>query len=977
MGFISSIIHILPAQHDSFVSNLFLFYLRCLEAVKDGDFLFSSLFLPSIARKRRWPKNNSKTVTQTIPVRRQNFYSICFLFCYNDQSKFDGRDVVLGGYNVDEKSYRLSAIVIDFSCLLFFLAGSSLAKEGGYIDIGSRRELFVDHYLIDKLEGARLKLHHPRDEGSVLKFDAPWEGPFCGYVTVIKDRDKYRFYYRGLPQAGRDGNSREVTCYAESQDGIHVVKPKLNLFTVQGSASNNVVLADAAPVHHNFSPFLDTRPDVPADERFKALGGTKKSGLIAYVCADGIHWKRLRDEPVFSKGIFDSQNVSFWSESEQCYLCYFRTWTKTNYGGFRSVSRTTSKDFVHWTEPVEMSFGQTPREHIYTNQTHPYFRAPHIYIAIAARFMPGRQVLTEQQAKQVNVNPNYFKDCSDAVLMTSRGGNVYDRTFMEGFNRPGIGLQNWVSRSNYPALNVVQTGPAEMSLYVQHDYAQPTAHLRRYALRLDGFVSVSAPYEGGSMTTKPFVFSGDELLLNFATSAAGSVRVEIQNADGTPIPGYSAKEAQELIGNTVERPARWKAGTDVSALAGRPIRLHFIMKDADLYSLQFQPSDSKAHRYKFPEVAELPVQEGLPDPLRMRDGSRVTTREDWNEQRDYLKQMLAHYLYGHMPPRPKQIKIEKTSTANFLGGSALEEHYTVTISRNSKSLSFKMALVRPVRKARRAVIVKNCHALFDPNALAEGDKGRVAARRDRNAARMAVERGYILSKFIRTDIAPDRKDNRSEGVFQLYPEYNWGTIAAWAWAHQIVVDVLDRLDDADMDKIVATGHSRGGKTALCAGIYDERVAITAPNSSGTGGTGSMRYFEPGQRSQTVAYLVKAHPHWWTLKYADFANQPDRLPFDSHFMKALIAPRGLINCHARQDYWANPYGTELTYRAAQKVFDWLGVGEHQGIHWRQGGHAQNEEDWRALLDFADKFFFGKHINRRFDVLAYPDAKVPMP
>gem|GEM_PF-303896 len=878
---------------------------------------------------------------------------------------------------MNEKRYRLSPMVIGLLYPLFILSASSSAKDVGYIDIGTRRELFVDCHLIDHLDGVRLRLHSPRDEGPVLKFDAPWEGPFCGYVTVIKDRDKYRFYYRGLPQAGRDGGSREVTCYAESSDGIHVVKPKLNLFTVQGSASNNVVLADVAPVHHNFSPFLDTRPGVSANERFKALGGTRRSGLIAYVSADGIRWKRLQEQPVFTKGIFDSQNVSFWSESEQCYLCYFRTWTKTNYGGFRSVSRTTSKDFVHWTEPVEMSFGQTPREHIYTNQTHPYFRAPHIYIAIAARFMPGRQVLTEEQAKQVNVNPNYFKDCSDAVLMTSRGGNVYDRMFMEGFNRPGIGLQNWVSRSNYPALNVVQTGPAEMSLYVQHDYAQPTAHLRRYSLRLDGFVSVCAPYRGGNMTTRPFVFKGEKLLLNFATSAAGSVRVEIQDAEGAPIPGYSAKEAQALIGNTIEHPACWKTGTDVSALAGRPIRLHVIMKDADLYSLQFQPSDSKAHHYDFPEVVELPIQEGLPDPFRMRDGSRVSTREDWDKQRDYLKRMLAYYLYGHMPPRPKQIEIENVSTANFLGGRALEQHYTLTITRNDKSLSFQMALVRPVRKARCPVIVKNCTTFFDPNALPEGHKGRATAERDRNAARMAVERGYILSKFIRTDVAPDRKNNRSEGVFALYPEYDWGTIAAWAWAHQIVVDTLDRLGCADMDKIVATGHSRGGKTALCAGIYDERVAITAPNSSGTGGTGSMRYFEPGQRPQTVSYLVDAFSYWWVCRFADFAGRPDRLPFDSHFMKALIAPRGLINCHARQDYWANPYGTELTYRAAQKVFDWLDAGEHQGIHWRQGGHAQNEEDWQALLDFADKFFFGKQVRRRFDILAYPDAKVPMP
>ncbi|MHC4144552.1 MAG: alpha/beta hydrolase family protein, partial [Planctomycetota bacterium] len=770
---------------------------------------------------------------------------------------------------------------------------------------------------------------------------------------------------------------QEVTCYAESSDGVHIIKPKLDLFAIKGSKSNNVILAGAAPVHHNFSPFLDARPGVPAGERFKALGGTQKSGLIAYVSADGVRWKRLREEPVFTKGLFDSQNVSFWSEAEQCYLCYFRTWTGTGYGGFRSVSRTASKDFLSWTEPVEMSFGNTPREHIYTNQTHSYFRAPHIYISVAARFLPGRQVLSAEEAKRVNVNPNYFKDCSDAVLMTSRGDNVYNRTFMEGFIRPGVGLQNWVSRSNYPALNVVQTGPDEMSLYVQHDYAQPTAHLRRYSLRLDGFVSLNAPYKGGSMTTKPLVFTGNQLVLNFATSAPGFVRVEIQDTEGKPIPGYSLDESRELIGNYIEHPASWKHGTDVSALAGRPVRLRFVMKDADLYSLKFRSDHSNGSDYDFPEAAELPVQKGLPDLFRMYDGSRVSTPDDWREQRDYLKKMLAHYLYGHMPPRPKRIEVDKVSAADILDGNAIEEHYKLTTSRNGKSLSFRMALVRPAGNDRRPVIVKNCSVLFDPNALPEGHKSRATAQRDRNAARMTVKRGYILCKFVRTDVAADSKDNRSSGVFVLYPEYDWGTIAAWAWAHQLVVDALDKLGYADMERIIATGHSRGGKTALCAGIYDERVAITAPNSSGTGGTGSLRYFEPGQRPQTVSYLVKAFPHWFAGRFAEFADQPERLPFDSHFMKALIAPRGLVNCHARQDYWANPYGTELTYRAAQVVFDRLGAGDHQGIHWRQGGHAQNEEDWQALLDFADKYFFGKKVDRKFDALAYPDAEVPMP
>jgi len=360
--------------------------------------------------------------------------------------------------------------------------------------LGSRRELFVDHYLIDRMAGVRLVLQRPTPAEVVLKFDAPWEGIFCGYATVLQDGPTYRMYYRGRPEAGKDGGPDEVTCYAKSQDGIHWTKPALGLFEFKGSRENNIILAGAPPFSHNFAPMLDTRPGVPAAERYKALAGTGESGLVAFASEDGIRWKKLREQPVITQGAFDSQNVSFWSESEQCYVCYFRSWT----GGFRRISRTTSPDYLAWTAPRLMEYagpsGPAPMEHLYTNQTQPYFRAPHIYLATAARFMPGRQAITAEQAAAIGVHPDYFKDISDAVLLSSRGGDLYDRTFMEGFVRPAIGPENWVSRTNYPAWGIVQTGPHEMSLYVQHNYGQPTGHLRRYTLRLDGLVSLHAPY---------------------------------------------------------------------------------------------------------------------------------------------------------------------------------------------------------------------------------------------------------------------------------------------------------------------------------------------------------------------------------------------------------------------------------------------------------------------------------------------------
>jgi len=483
--------------------------------------------------------------------------------------------------------FRSTTTTALFAGLLACLWSPLLAEP---IDIQDRRELFVDEHLIDSIDGAELFLHEPRDEGIVLEFNQPWEGLFCGYATIIHDSDKYRLYYRGVPVAGSDGNTNEVTCYAESDDGIQWSRPNLDQFDVRGSTENNVILANAAPVTHNFSPFLDTNPEADPKHRFKAIGGTSKTGLIAYVSEDGIHWEKLRDEAIImDKGwVFDSQNVAFWSAHEQCYVAYYRRSSQ----GVRAIARVTSKDFVNWEPAVQMTYSNTssgtPSQQLYTNQTHPYFRAPHIYLATAARFMPGRKVITPEQAEEIGVHPKYFNDTADAILMTSRGGESYDCTFDQGWLRPGIGLGNWVSRTNYPVLNVVQTGPEEMSLYVNQDYGQPSSNIHRYSLRLDGFASLRARGEVGTAVSKPITFSGEQLTINFATSAAGSVRVEIQDEDGSPIPGYEMKNAEEIIGNSVERVVTWKdKGSNLSQLAGKPVRLKWMVDDADLFSFQF------------------------------------------------------------------------------------------------------------------------------------------------------------------------------------------------------------------------------------------------------------------------------------------------------------------------------------------------------------------------------------------------------
>jgi hypothetical protein len=185
----------------------------------------------------------------------------------------------------------------------------------------------------------------------------------------------------------------------------------------------------------------------------------------------------------------------------------------------------------------------------------------------------------------------YWQDCSEAVLLTSRGGNRYDRTFMEAFVRPGLDRRNWVSRCNYPALGVVPTpsegGRREMSLYVMRHNQQPTAKLERLVLRVDGFASLNAPYAGGEMVSVPLRFAGTELEINYATGAAGHVRVELQDAS-VPVEGYRLEDADPLIGDEIERVVSWQGRQDVSGLAGRMVRLRFALKDADVYSYRFR-----------------------------------------------------------------------------------------------------------------------------------------------------------------------------------------------------------------------------------------------------------------------------------------------------------------------------------------------------------------------------------------------------
>ncbi len=354
-----------------------------------------------------------------------------------------------------------------------------------------------------------------------------------------------------------------------------------------------------------------------------------------------------------------------------------------------------------------------------------------------------------------------------------------------------------------------------------------------------------------------------------------------------------------------------------------------------------------------PGPDKLPAINELPDPFLMSSGKRVKSRADWARRREEIKEMVLYYEYGHIGPAPKNLSARELSSRAIEVSGAVEKQLLLSMGPGRK-VEFNLVLTVPPGRGPFAAIVKGdlCWGRIAPAMVAA-----------------AVKRGYIVAEFDRTELAPDGAD-RTKGVFPAYPDYDWSVLGAWAWGFHRTVDYLLSQSQVDPKRIAITGHSRGGKAALLAGALDERIALTAPNGSGCGGAGSFRVL--GEKSEDIGAITNRFPYWFQPRLKEFVGRVDQLPFDQHSVKALVAPRAQLSTEGLGDLWANPMGTQATYLAARQVYEFLGAGDRIGIHFREGKHAQNEEDWQALLDFADVQFFRRKVAARFDLLAFPDA-----
>ncbi len=352
----------------------------------------------------------------------------------------------------------------------------------------------------------------------------------------------------------------------------------------------------------------------------------------------------------------------------------------------------------------------------------------------------------------------------------------------------------------------------------------------------------------------------------------------------------------------------------------------------------------------------------LPDLLTFADGRPVGVPVEWPARRTELLTALLDIQYGHLPPAPETVSAYPLYTyAIFQEEGVTGTHYRLTA--HPGGYAFHLQVVMPAGEGPFPLII-------------DGDGCWRKTLTD-DVLRAVAGRGYALAIFNRVEIVPDRLTPRDTGLYTAYPG-EYGALAAWAWAYHRVVDATSQLGAIDLERIIVTGHSRGGKTALLAGATDERIALTAPNNSGCGwgrlllwypradgGLGAGRQIETAA-GERLADLLRNIPYWFAPRLRDYLDREAELPFDQHSLKAAVAPRALLSTEARGDHWASPHGTRLTHEAAREVYRFLGAESRIGIYYRDGGHAHNLADWHTLLDFADTALNGKPTTRDFDM-----------
>jgi hypothetical protein len=432
-----------------------------------------------------------------------------------------------------------------------------------------------------------------------------------------------------------------------------------------------------------------------------------------------------------------------------------------------------------------------------------------------------------------------------------------------------------------------------------------------------------------------------------------------------------------------------------------------------------------------PGVNDLPVRPEMPDVLAMNNGERVTTIKQWRKRREEMKRILEYYAVGQMPPPPGNVKGKEIKLESVLDGKVKYRLVHLTFG-PKRRLELNIGIFTPTDQAGPfpAIIAQsgtppgatalprlpqgptqghsqdvllivglgtnasgtNSGVPFVPGqetAPAAGVRaaGRPGFSGPANAEDVAkrysevFRRGYALVMFNPNDCAEDTTLRNADGswafrntrFFPAYPKYDWGILAAWAWGASRVADYLETDRAIEKTKLVITGASRNGKSAMIAAAFDERL-MGAPVVTGGGGIGAYRFAGP-HNSETLDIMQKKYPNWFSPHLHEFWGHREKLPFDEHWFLALCAPRPFIALEGETDTISLPEAVRHSMLGAKPAYALYGAEDKLGVNYAHHGHAFTQEDWTALMDFADKNLRGMKLERTFDHFpaeAEPDA-----
>lgn len=354
----------------------------------------------------------------------------------------------------------------------------------------------------------------------------------------------------------------------------------------------------------------------------------------------------------------------------------------------------------------------------------------------------------------------------------------------------------------------------------------------------------------------------------------------------------------------------------------------------------------------------LEADDPLPDPLIMKDGTRVESTAHWETRRDEMIADLLAIGYGHMPEELPTVEAVRVRDLSGGGG----EHFYLRRAHLQTGPKKEIRIDVEMRVPREGdgpfpVIVKIGNGHPDE----EGVTGR----------------GWAIASFGTEQLDPGDEGKDEVGPAQLaYPGLDWGSLATWAWGAMRVMDFLETQDDIDASRVIVTGHSRTGKAALLAGALDQRFGLVVPNGSGCGGAATYRNYHKGAETLELLTREERWLFWMQKDIRRFVGREQELPFDQHFLRALVAPRAVLSNDGYDDTWANNFGTQVCYMGAQSVFDFLGVPKNNMAKFREGGHTFNAEDAQIMLDVAEWYFGDGAYPMNMNNLPDPEYKLRM-